>query len=246
MSHHLQEGERIDQLFRENRQIIQSKSYFAFSLDAILLADFIKLPQHKSFRYLDFCSGNGIIPLLLSGRTNQLLEGIEIQAPLVDMAQRSVKMNGLENQIQIRQGDIRNLKKPKRGYDFISCNPPYFLPSSSKSLHKMTSHQIARHEISLTMDDWIQKAGLLLKDKGRLYLVHRPDRLDDLIEGLLKYGFSIKRMRFVYPKEGENANIILVEAIYRGGRRGVRIEAPIIVHDQNNQYTAEMRAIYYG
>lgn len=246
MSYQLNQGERIDQLFREKRKIIQSKSYFAFSLDAVLLADFIDLPKNKAFRYLDFCSGNGIIPILLSARTREVLEGIEIQAPLVDMAKRSIQLNRLENQVKIYQGDIRDLRKPDKEYDFISCNPPYFLPSASKDLHKVTSHQIARHEITLSMEDWIQKAGILLKEKGRLYLVHRPDRLDDLMESLLKYHFSIKRMKFVHPKANENANIVLIEAIYRGGRRGVRIEPSIIVHQENNQYTPEMRAIYYG
>lgn len=246
MTIELKDHERIDYLYRENRQIIQSQQYFAFSLDAVLLADFVELPKQKPFKLLDFCSGNGIIPLLLSARTNQVLEGIEYQAPLVDMAQRSVSLNGLERQIKIIEGDIRTLAMPQIPYDFITCNPPYFVPAASKDLHRLSSHQIARHELTLTMAEWVKKAQLLLRDRGRLYIVHRPDRLDDLMECLLAHQFSVKRMKFVYPKVGDLANIVLIEAILRGGRRGVRIEPGLIVHTPDNQYTAEMKAIYYG
>ncbi|MBS4456131.1 tRNA1(Val) (adenine(37)-N6)-methyltransferase [Aerococcaceae bacterium zg-BR33] len=242
----LKEHERIDQLIREQRQIIQSKEFFSFSLDAVLLADFVRLPNRRSFRYLDFCSGNGIIPLLLSGRTTAKLEGIELQAPLVDMAQRSIQLNQLEHQITITQGDINQLSKPSIPYDIITCNPPYFLVESSKGLHHLSSHQLARHEVSLTMAQWIKKAGQLLRDKGRLYIVHRPERLDDLMEHLLAHQFSVHRIKFAHPKKEALANIVLIEAIYRGGRRGIRIEPPIIVHDNQHQYTKEMQAIYFG
>lgn len=241
----LRSDERIDQLFRENRQIIQSKNYFAFSVDAILLADFVQLPK-KSFRYIDFCCGNGIIPLLLSARTANHLEGIEIQEELVDMAKRSIELNRLESQITISQGDINELIKPKPLYDIITCNPPYFLIENSKDLHHLNSHQIARHEVTLTMDQWIKKASVLLREKGRLYIVHRPERLDDLTEVLLRHQFGIKRIKFVYPKVSEQANIILIEAIYRGGRRGVRIEPPMIIHTDDNDYTEAMKEIYFG
>lgn len=242
----IHEHERIDQLYRENRQIIQSKNYFSFSLDAVLLADFVQLPHKRPFRLIDFCSGNGVIPLLLSAKTDQKIEGIELQAELVDMAQRSILLNNLQDQITIYQEDIRQLKKPQVPYDFVICNPPYFLPENSKGLHHLSSHQIARHEICLTMDEWVKKAQLLLRDKGRLYIVHRPDRLDDLVESLLKHQFSIKRMKFAYPKAGENAHVVLIEAILRGGRRGIKIEPGLIVHRPDNCYTDEMMAIYYG
>ncbi|NLJ19145.1 MAG: tRNA1(Val) (adenine(37)-N6)-methyltransferase, partial [Globicatella sulfidifaciens] len=115
-----------------------------------------------------------------------------------------------------------------------------------KEIHRLTSHHLARHEVSLTMDQWLFKASKLLKDKGRLYIVHRPERLDDLMEGLLQHDFSVKRIKFAYPKVGALANIVLIEAIYRGGRRGVRIEPPLIVHQENGEYTPEMKAIYFG
>lgn len=238
--------ERIDYLFRENRKIIQSKEYFSFSLDAVLLADFVKLPKTRAFNYLDFCTGNGIIPILLSAKTAQPLMGIEIQEELVEMAYRSVQLNQLEHQISIIQGDINHIANSNQFYDIITCNPPYFLVEASKELHHLTSHHLARHEVTLTMDQWVVKASKLLKDKGRLYIVHRPERLDDLIETLLSNHFSIKRMKFAYPKAEMTANIVLIEAIYRGGRRGIKIEPPIIVHEANGEYTEEMKAIYFG
>lgn len=242
----LKEHERIDTLFREQRQIIQSKQFFAFSVDALLLADFVKFPSKRTFKYLDFCSGNGIIPLLLSARTNQFLEGIEYQANLVDMANRSIQLNGLEEQIKIYQGDINELTKPLELYDMITCNPPYFLVDASKELHHLSSHQLARHEVTLTMNQWVKKASILLREKGRLYIVHRPERLDDLIEVLVKYQFSVNRLKFIHPKENKNANIVLIEAIFRGGRRGVKIEPSLTIHTDNHEYTPQMKEIYFG
>lgn len=242
----LKEHERIDRLFRENRQIIQSREYFAFSVDALLLADFVELPKKRKFRYVDFCCGNGIIPLLLSSRTDQFLLGIEYQEELVEMAKRSIQLNQLEHQIEVVQGDINLLEKPVQLYDIITCNPPYFLVEASREVHHLTSHQLARHEITLTMAQWIKKASIFLKEKGRLYIVHRPDRLDDLIETLLINHFSLKRLKFVYPKENKLANIVLVEAIYRGGRHGVKIEPSLVIHNEKNEYTKEMKEIYFG
>lgn len=239
-------NERVDSFIRENIKIIQSPDYFAFSVDAVLLAEFITLPKRRSFRYIDFCSGNGVVPLILSHRTTQPLMGVELQPELVDMARRSIQLNGLEDRIEMLEADVNDLKKPSQLFDIISCNPPYFAVDRTKEKHHITSHAIARHELTLTLDQWIYKASVLLKEKGRLFLVHRPDRLDDITETLLKHQFSLHRIRFVHPKPSLNANAVLIEAIYRGGRQGVRIEPPIVVHAEDNQYTPEMQAIYFG
>lgn len=242
----LKENERIDQFTQDGIQLIQSGDYFTMSIDAILLANFIELPS-KAFNYIDFCSGNGVIPLLLSKKTDQPLLGIEIQAPLVDMAKRSARLNGVEDQVSFIQGDLNEYKRPANIlYDIISCNPPYFLVVNSQETHKLSSHAIARHEIYLTMNQWVKKAKSLLKTKGKLYIVHRPDRLDDLFKTLEEYQFGINRLQFIYPKVGEQANGVMIEAIAQGGRRGVKIEPPIIVHEENGDYTQKMMAIYHG
>ncbi|UUX35505.1 tRNA1(Val) (adenine(37)-N6)-methyltransferase [Fundicoccus culcitae] len=242
----LKANERIDELIREQLQIIQSRDYFTFSVDAVLLADFITVAKTKPQRIIDFCTGNGVIPLLLSHKTDNKIEGLEIQADLVDMAQRSLTLNQLNDQITIRQMDIKELQKPAHLYDVVSCNPPYFLVEDTKEAHHLSSHAIARHEIHLSLEDWIAKAALIMRDRGKLFFVHRPNRLDDIMQTLNKYHFSIHRMRFVHPKADKNANGVLVEAIYRGGNHGVKILPPVVVHDADNQYTAEMKAIYFG
>ena len=240
------EGERVDYLLREEAYIIQNPAYFPFSLDAVLLADFVKLPKKKALRVMDFCSGGGVIPILLAHRTSGRIEGIEIQAPIAEMAQRTVELNGLSHQVTIHQGDIKDLTKPKQEYDLITCNPPFFTFDSSPEQKQAIHLAIARHEILLSLDQWIAKAGLLLKDKGRLFLVFRTNRLDDLMTQLLSHHFAIHRMRFVHPKAGQLANMVLVEARYRGGLQGVRVEAPLVVHQEDGTYSEEMRRIYYG
>ncbi|MBZ6527316.1 tRNA1(Val) (adenine(37)-N6)-methyltransferase [Aerococcaceae bacterium DSM 111021] len=239
--------ERVDSFLEGKLGIIQSPEYFTLSVDALLLADFIKLPKRNNFKYLDFCSGNGVIPLLLSYRTEAPLQGIELQEPLVDMARRSAKWNDKEKQISFLQGDINEIVyTPGDLYDVISCNPPYFLVDDTDATHQLTSHALARHELTLTLDQWVKKASQIMRQKGKLFIVHRPSRLDDLMETLLAYHFSIHRIQFIHPKKDLDANGVLIEAIYRGGRRGVKIEPPIIVHGDNGDYTDALKAIYNG
>ena len=240
-------GERVDQFTHWQVRIIQSPSFFTLSVDAILLADFIRLPKGKQFRYIDFCSGNGVIPLLLTPRTEAHLEGIELHAPLIDMARRSAQLNQVAERVHFMQMDLNDFQvAPDQAYDIISCNPPYFVVEDTNAQHHLTSHALARHEITLTLDQWIQQAARALKDRGRLFFVHRPDRMDDIMEALSRYGFAVHRLCFVHPKLDRRAKTVLVEAIYRGGRRGVRIEPPIVVHTADDQYTSQMQAIYDG
>lgn len=243
----VQANERVDSFFGGKLSVIQSPDYFTLSVDALLLADFIQLPDRRKFKYIDFCSGNGAIPLLLAQRTKAKLEGIEIQAPLVDMARRSAVLNGLEEQLTFLEGDLREFQKPAGIlYDIISCNPPYFLPTASNFTHQLTSHAIARHEITLTLEDWVKKASQMMREKGKLYIVHRPHRLDDILETLMKYRFTMNRVRFIQPKPSMNANGVLIEAIYGGGRNGMKVEPPVTVHEEDNTYTEELQAIYLG
>lgn len=240
-------NERVDSFLNGKIGIIQSPDYFTLSVDAILLASYIKLPKNNNFKYLDFCSGNGVIPLLLSQRTQAPLKGIEIQEPLVSMAQRSAQWNDIEQQVSFVHGDINDLKHTQEDlYDIISCNPPYFLVEDSGTTHKLTSHALARHELTLSMDQWISKASQIMRQKGKLFIVHRPNRLDDLIELLLKYKFSVNRLKFIQSKAGLDANGVLIEAIYRGGRHGVKVEPSIVVHKDEGGYTDEMMKLYNG
>lgn len=238
--------ERVDYLFREEKYIIQSPYFFPFSMDAILLADFVVFPRRRNLKVIDFCCGGGIIPLLLSNRTDQKIVGIEYQADIVDMAQRSVKLNDLQGQLEIIQGDINDLKKPELLYDVVTCNPPFFTVNESFQLRELDSHAIARHEVKLSLKQWVSKAALVLREKGKLFIVYRPNRLDDLIETLMAHQFAVNRLQFVHPKSDLNANMVLVEAIYRGGRQGVKVEPSLVVHHADGSYTDAMKGIYFG
>lgn len=243
----VQPNERVDSFLGGKLNIIQSPDYFNLSVDALLLADFIKLPKHTNFKYIDFCSGNGAVPLLLSQRTEAPLTGLEIQEPLVDMAQRSAIYNNLQDRLNFIQGDLKEFATASgEQYDLVSCNPPYFLVEDSNKVHSLSSHAIARHEITLKMEDWVYKASKIMKDKGKLFIVHRPNRLDDLMTTLLSYRFSINRLKFIHPKPNQDANGVLIEAIYGGGYHGTKVETPVVVHNEDNTYTDELKVLYYG
>jgi len=238
------ETERVDDLLTHDLSIIQSEQVFSFSMDAVLLARFANIPKYG--RILDLCSGNGVIPILLSTRTNARIEGIEIQPRLADMARRSVEMNGLAERINIIEGDLRDLAKEGGNgiYDAITVNPPY-MPLTGGDL-KLSEHQsIARHEIHCTLEDVAQAAMRLVKPGGKISMVHRPQRLGDIIMMLRKYRMEPKVIRFVHPRAGSEANMVLVEA-HRDGKPDVKILPPLIVYQENGEYCQEVMDIYYG
>ncbi|AOZ92833.1 tRNA1(Val) (adenine(37)-N6)-methyltransferase [Paenibacillus crassostreae] len=240
----LQESERIDDLLTHDLTIIQSDEVFSFSMDAVLLARFASVPPKG--RILDLCTGNGVIPLLLTTRSKATIEGIEIQPRLADMARRSVRMNGLEDRIVIREGDLRELyKETGHGvYDAITVNPPY-MPLNGSDL-KLNSHQaIARHEIHCTLEDVLQASSRLVRPGGKINMVHKPQRLGDLIALMRQYRLEPKRIRFVHPRANVEANMVLIEAL-RDGKPEVRILPPLIVYNEQNQYCPELLEIYYG
>ncbi|WP_322908046.1 tRNA1(Val) (adenine(37)-N6)-methyltransferase [Paenibacillus campi] len=240
----LQEGERLDDLLTHQLHIIQSREVFSFSMDAVLLARFAAVPPRG--RIIDLCTGNGVIPLLLSTRTKAAIEGVEIQERLAHMAQRSVEINQLQQQITIRLHDLKEL--PLEGehgvYELVTVNPPY-MPMNGNDM-KLNHHQaMARHEIGCTLEDVIRTAASLLKNGGKLAMVHRPQRLVDIVTLMRSLGVEPKRIRFVHPRQHMEANMILVEGI-RGGKPDLRILPPLIVYNEHNEYVPEIMDIYYG
>ena len=240
----LRQSERIDDLLTHDLGIIQSEEVFSFSMDAVLLARFAKIP--KRGRILDMCSGNGVIPLLLSHRTQASIEGIEIQPRLADMARRSVAMNGLEDQVMIREGDLRELYKETGCgvYNFITVNPPY-MPLNGSDI-KLNPHQAAaRHELYCTLEEVIQAGSKLLRQGGKLCMVHKPQRLAEIISLMKQYRLEPKVIRFVHPRAHLEANMVLVECI-KDGKPEVRVQPPLIVYDEEGSYCPEIMEIYYG
>ncbi|GAB6928003.1 tRNA1(Val) (adenine(37)-N6)-methyltransferase [Paenibacillus sp. JCM 10914] len=239
-------SERIDDLLTHELGIIQSEEVFSFSMDAVLLARFASIPRRG--RILDMCTGNGVIPILMSTRTKAPIEGIEIQPRLADMARRSVKMNDLQDQITIHEGDLRELYKEEGvgygAYDLITVNPPY-MPMNGSDL-KLNEHQaIARHEVYCTLEEVIASCARLLRQGGKMSMVHKPLRLAEIITLMSQYRIEPKVIRFVHPRANMEANMVLIEGI-RDGKPEVRLKAPLIVYDDQGQYGEEFMEIYYG
>lgn len=242
----LKEDERLDYLLAENLRIIQSPSVFAFSLDAVLLARFVYVPIQKG-NLIDLCSGNGVIPLFLSARTKGQITGVEIQERLYDMAVRSIEYNGLEQRLQMIHGDIKDMPKQlgHGKFDVVTCNPPYFTTASKEEMNPNEHLAIARHEILCTLEDTVKASSQLAKQGGKVAFVHRPGRLLDIITLMREYRLEPKRIQFVYPKKGKEANTLLIEAI-KDGSPDLKISPPLFVYNENNEYTPEIKEILYG
>ncbi|HEC2158862.1 SAM-dependent methyltransferase [Staphylococcus delphini] len=240
----LQPGERLDYLIREDLRIIQNDAVFSFSTDALLLGHFTEV--RKRDRILDMCAGNGVIPLLLSDKGNNVITGVEIQPQLVNMAERSIRYNHLEDRITMVEMDINALVQAyaPAQFDLITCNPPYFKANQTNQ-HQLEAHKIARHEIFCTLDDCLRVSNHLLKEGGRIVMVHRAERMLDLFESMRHYRIEPKRLHMIYSKPGKAAQTIVVEG-RKGGRQGLDIAPPFYIYDAQGDYTPEMKEIYYG
>ncbi|EJD8506951.1 tRNA1(Val) (adenine(37)-N6)-methyltransferase [Staphylococcus pseudintermedius] len=240
----LQPSERLDYLIREDLRIIQNDAVFSFSTDALLLGHFTEV--RKRDRILDMCAGNGVIPLLLSDKGNNVITGVEIQPQLVNMAVRSVQYNHLEDRITMVEMDINALIQAysPAQFDLITCNPPYFKANQTNQ-HQLEAHKIARHEIYCTLDDCLRVSNHLLKEGGRVVMVHRAERMLDLFESMRHYRIEPKRLHMIFSKPGKAAQTIVVEG-RKGGRQGLDIAPPFYIYDEQGDYTPEMKEIYYG
>lgn len=242
----LKDDERLDYLLAEDLRIIQSPTVFAFSLDAVLLARFVYVPIQKG-QLIDLCSGNGVIPLFLSVRTKGQITGVEIQERLYDMAQRSFQYNKLENRLKMIHGDLKEMPKQlgTGKYDVVTCNPPYFSTPPKGEMNENEHLAIARHEIYCTLEDTIRVSSQLVKQGGKVAFVHRPGRLLEMVTLMRKYRLEPKRIQFVYPKKGKEANTLLVEAT-KDGKPDLKILPPLFVYEDHDEYTSEIKEILYG
>lgn len=240
--------ERIDQLIKNGIKIIQSDQVFSFSLDAVLLADFAKVKSQANRHLVDLCAGNGAVGLFLSTKTKGYIDLVEIQPKLADLAQRSVHLNHLDDRVRVH---VFNLKEaPQRlgsdRFDVVTCNPPYFVdqPASLKNPNPYLA--IARHELKTNLNEVLASSSHLLKTKGHLYLVHRPDRLPEILQTCQHYRLAPKKLRFVHPKQGREANMVLLEAMKDGRDNGLKVLPPIYAYTQDNHYTKQVAAILHG
>ena len=239
----LLEGERLDDLGRNNYKIIQNKKLFCFGMDAVLLSSFAKIK--KGEEVLDLGTGNGIIPILLEAKTKgKHFSGIEIQEYNVDMAKRSVLLNNQTEKIDIIVGDIKEASNifGAASFDVITSNPPY-MTANHGLVNPDENKAVARHEILCTLEDVVREASSLLKQNGRFYMVHRPFRLIEIISKLTQYKLEPKHIRMVYPYIDKEPNMVLIECV-KGGKSRLKIDPPLIVYKEKNKYTDEILEIY--
>ena len=239
----LREGERLDDLQRDGLKLIQNPSWFCFGMDAVLLSSFTKVKEGDSC--LDLGCGNGVIPILLAGKTKgKSFDGLELQKDIVEMAKRSVCGNHLNDRVQIHQGDICEAVSHFGAavFDVVTSNPPYM--TGAHGLVNETGHKaIARHELTCTLEDVIDNATRLLRPGGHFFMVHRPFRLAEILSCMVSHRLEPKRMRLVYPYVDKEPNMVLIEGV-RGGNSRITVEKPLIVYERENIYTDEVRRLY--
>lgn len=239
----LLEGERIDDLNRNGYKIIQNSEKFCFGMDAVLLSGFANVK--KGERALDLGTGTGIIPILLEAKTEgENFVALEIQEESAHMARRSVELNNLQDKIEIVDGDIKVASQIFGGasFDVVTTNPPYMNDNHGLKNPDMPK-AIARHEVLCTLEDVVRESAKVLKPGGRLYMVHRPHRLVEIINTMSQYKLEAKRIKFVHPFVDKEANMVLIEAA-RGGKAFAKVERPIIVYKEQGVYTDEIYNIY--
>lgn len=223
-------------------KIIQRKDMFNFSLDTVLLANFCTINKDVK-TIVDFGTNNAAIPLLLSRRTDKKIIGIEIQKEAVILANKNIQLNALDDQIEIVHGDINECVKQMDKVQLVVCNPPFFKVGERSNLNDNEYLTIARHEIKIDLESIIKSAARILDNKGRLAIVHRPERMIDILNYMQKYDIEPKRIRFVYPKMNRESHVLLVEGLYKG-KKGIKIEPPLYAHNDDGSYSQEVRKMF--
>lgn len=223
-------------------KIIQDNDMFNFSLDSVLLPNFITINETTK-NILDIGTGNAPIPLILSTKTQAKIIGVELQKEVSDMAKESVKINNIENQITIINEDIKKTNLKSETFDIITCNPPYFEVKEKSKFNKNDYKTIARHEVTLSLEELLKISRKLLKNGGTLGLVHRPERLIDIMTTMRNNNIEPKKIRLVYPHKNSEANILLIEG-KKNGKKGLKILPPLYSHNEDGTYTEEVKKYF--
>lgn len=236
-------NERIDDLQCNGYRLIQNTACFCFGMDAVLLSSFAMATDKE--RVLDLCTGNGVVPILMKGKNKGAeFAGLEIQDVSYELAERNVKLNGLEQSMTMYKGDVKEADRicGSSMYNVVTCNPPY-MNENHGITNPDSAKAVARHELLCNLDDVVRAASRCLKVKGRFYMVHRPHRLADIFEALRSYKLEPKRMRLVQPYADKGANMVLIEAV-KGGRSQLTVEPVLTVYKKDGSYTDELLKEY--
>ena len=242
MNIELQANERLDDLVKSGRKIIQNEAEFCFSLDAVLLAHF---PNYKkSFRVLDLGTGTGVMPLLIADEVREI-QAVEINPVMAELAARNMRLNGLEEKITVRRGDYREIRElyAPESFDLVLVNPPY-RPVNHGQQNALHGVARARHEVTATLADVVRAARYALKFRGRLAMVHLPERLGEILVALHENQLEAKRVCFVQPKPDRDPNMVLIEAVVGAAPGGLKVSRPLIVHAADGSYTEEVLKYY--
>lgn len=226
-------------------KILQDSERFQFGIDAVLLADYASKSLKEQESVIDLGTGTGIIPLLMVNKCKTAaFTGLEVQKESADMAARSVAMNELEGRIQIVHGDLKEAGSlfPRHSFNVVTCNPPYMIDAHGRN-NEQDALTIARHEVLCTLEDIVTAADYLLASHGSFFMIHRPFRLPEIFSSLEKHKMEMKRMRLIYPFADKEPNMVLIEA-RKNAKRRLTIEPPLIVRNDDGEYTIEVQDIY--
>ena len=238
----LREGERLDDLMRSGRKIIQAVDEFCFSMDAVLIAHFPRFK--KNARVIDLGTGTGVIPLLIADNVKQIC-AVELNSKAADLARRNVEFNGLSEKISVVEGDYRRHRElfKAESFDAAIANPPY-TPITDGAVNRISGIARARHEFTATLEDVVTAARFVLKFHGAFFMIHLASRLCEIVDALHRHQMEMKRLRLIHPKAGRDANLIMLEAVVGANSGNLKILPPLIVHNDDNSYTDEIYKIY--
>ena len=234
--------ETVDLLGIKDYKIIQSADGFKFGIDAVLLANFTK-PLTNAIG-VDLGSGTGIIPIIIVAKSNiKKMIGVELQKDVCEMAARSVELNRLEERIELLNINIKDvpLYFGKHQYDLVISNPPYYKMNTLSSSNEKKC--ISRHESAIALEDIFENASYLLKPQKSFYLIHKPERLVELIESARRYSLEPKEIQFVHPNINRPANLVLIRYT-KYGKQGIKFKKPLFVYRLNGEYTEDIKKIY--
>lgn len=237
--------EEINRLLNyKDLKIVQNTDWFKFSIDSVLLSNFVKITKNTT-NIIDFCTGNAPIPLILSTKTRAKITGVEIQKDVYNLAKKSIEINNLQDRIEILNMDVKDIaqKYESDSFDLITCNPPYFKLKESSIINDNDIKSVARHEIYINLDDIFKVARKILKNNGTIAIVHRTDRLIDIIDCMKNNNIEPKRLQLVYPKFNKESNIVLIEGA-KNGKSSLKVLPPIYVHDEDGNYLEEIKKMF--